>query len=665
MFAVATAVFTTGAAEWDSYKQVIRLKPKAVEGLVNADFEDSSKYGPWKGRTAEIGRFGYNGNGGVRVWPRDKKLCFDFPFEGKLEPGREYYFCGSFRKNGRVHVSYNWQSYGPGNKHMNSAWNGAYAELDNGWQTCSFNFIPQKGAVRHQFFIYCFCKGSDEADKRTNDVHYIDCDNLILTESAPTWDFCNTWPIHNTIYNEEGRVRCHNAFIGRFFEPDAQPFYVMRLLTPDGKKLAEKLCHDKDGVITCAFGRLDYAGPAKLEAALYDRKNRLAYGTRTVDVSITPKFKPAKGRAFITEDGRTLVDGKPFMPLGFWTNFADFKRNPKETLPGNLKKLSDAGFNTIVEYNGYLLRNLDDRRYFYDQCEKYGIRVFAGECAIANWNDKDPDMPAKYEKRVRQYLDYPAIFAWFVTDEVNVNRVPELVKMRKILNRLSPGIPMWPCNIFEPEPFLPGEDVIGGDFYPYRGSESKLLGQDVRLARIEACQAAAAWIAPQCYNWNNGPLGYKKGKWIVSVENYLKGEPSENNMLANALHMASRGITGFMFYSYFDMLKSPDPTLPAKRWERMKSIAKTFKSLEPFITSGIKRVELPHRDVKGKSRVVALSDGKGNRRILIIGLDSDNVCEIDRAQLEGTSHKSRCGLTEIGPEKAVFTGGGISGDVIE
>ena len=53
-------------------------------------------------------------------------------------------------------------------------------------------------------------------------------------------------------------------------------------------------------------------------------------------------------------------------------------------------------------------------------------------------------------------------------------------------------------NIFEPDPFLPGQDVQGGDLYPYRGATSTLGTADKRLAAFEACRPAACWHSPQC-----------------------------------------------------------------------------------------------------------------------------------------------------------------------
>ena len=662
MAIVAVVVLATGvgsAAEWDSYTPVVRNEEKVVEGLENADFEDSSKYGPWKGRTAEIGRYGYNDNGGCRVWPRDRQFSFVFPFKGKLKVGRRYRFKGYFRPHGHVHASYNWEQYADG-KYIGGQWECKYGELDGGWRTAEVVFTPKRDdeAVFNKLFMYCFCEGRDEADKRTNDVHYIDCDNLSLVEAAPSWLFCNTWPVHNAVYNEEGRVRCHSSFSGDFFERDAEPFYVVRLVKPDGGVLAERVCRDEGGSFTCAFGKLDYVGEAKLVAALYDRRHRLAYGRREVDVTVAPTFVPPPGRAFITEDGRTLIDGKPFMPLGLWTGLADWKKYPKETLEGTLKSFADAGFNAIVEYNGYLLGKREDRDYFYGLCRKYGIRVFSGECAIANWKKDSPGNSERYRERARLYAQHPEILAWFVSDEVNPDRVPELVEMRRILNQEAPGVMTWPCNIFSAAPFLPASDVLGGDNYPV-GRDVNLASSDEKYREIQACAAAAAWFSPQIYNNRNSKLGK------VSVEEYLKGEGTENQYLAAALLMASRGITGFLFWSHFDIPRGPVKELPAKRWEILKSIARTFRSLEPFITSGIRPVEVSHRDVKGRCRVVALSDGRGNRRILVIDLENNSSCEIAAEELKGTSAKSRCGHTEFADGKAVFVGDVMACDVIE
>ena len=76
------AMTALGAGEeWLSYRQVERETPQPIAGIENADFEDSTKFGKSKDGKSEYGRFGYNGNGGCRMWIREKFRLFRFPSE--------------------------------------------------------------------------------------------------------------------------------------------------------------------------------------------------------------------------------------------------------------------------------------------------------------------------------------------------------------------------------------------------------------------------------------------------------------------------------------------------------------------------------------------------------------------------------------------------------
>ena len=67
-----------------------------------------------------------------------------------------------------------------------------------------------------------------------------------------------------------------------------------------------------------------------------------------------------------------------------------------------------------------------------------------------------------------------------------------------------------------------------------------------------------------------------------------------------------------------------------ERYEVRKRAAlnnvRVLKSLEPFIMSGRSIEVLPRKDIKGRTRVVKMSDGKGAWRVLVIGLAMDNEC---------------------------------------
>ena len=93
--AAATALCAFGlvvaAEDFSGYAK--REMPESVnmDAFENADFEDVSKFGKVNDNI-EFGRFGFNGNGGMRQRPHDKRLVWRLPFKGRLEKGRRYVF---------------------------------------------------------------------------------------------------------------------------------------------------------------------------------------------------------------------------------------------------------------------------------------------------------------------------------------------------------------------------------------------------------------------------------------------------------------------------------------------------------------------------------------------------------------------------------------------
>ena len=81
-----------------------------------------------------------------------------------------------------------------------------------------------------------------------NGVHYVDVDNIQIRLAAPKWYLCNTWPVHNLVHADEGRVRFNSSFWGSFFGPEAKPAYACELVTADGKLLGRAVCVADDQV---------------------------------------------------------------------------------------------------------------------------------------------------------------------------------------------------------------------------------------------------------------------------------------------------------------------------------------------------------------------------------------------------------------------------------
>ena len=114
------------------------------------------------------------------------------------------------------------------------------------------------------------------------------------------------------------------------------------------------------------------------------------------------------------------------------------------------------------------------------------------------------------------------------------------------------------------------------------------------------------------------------------------------------------------------MLRFPDglESLPAERWEHMKRIAKVLKDLEPFIMSGQGIEEIPVENAKDEARVVALSDGRGGRRVIVVGLGLDHSTSFTLPKGFGKP-KSLRGRVAAKDGKCVFTGPNFACDVLE
>ena len=113
---------------------------------------------------------------------------------------------------------------------------------------------------------------------------------------------------------------------------------------------------------------------------------------------------------------------------------------------------------------------------------------------------------------------------------------------------------------------------------------------------------------------------------LNDAELYRKSgrEPTENEMFAVALLNATDGATGFFFYSHFDIFRCPIKEWIPQRWEKVCRVGKIIKGLEPFIMSGIPVVEILHNDAKDPARVVAFEDGRGRKRVAVIGLGREH-----------------------------------------
>ena len=596
-----------------------------LDAFENGDFENSSGHGRLDKYTEAARGYGFNGGGGARI-TGFVRHSFEFPVKKtlKLKKGERYVFSLETRNNSKeVLEQIALETNNPETGRYEGYWGRKIIDIGGGWVREELVIVPKRdldaGREKLRFILFVLLDPHRKVEAGKPENH-VDFDNARLKSDEPVWNFCNTWPTHNKIFKEHGRVRAYSSFVGSFLPEDAEAEYALVLTDADGRTLKRSRADEKDGVLTAVFGPLDYEGPATLTAVLRDRGREVARRSRAV--TVTETYRPKKGEVFINERGQTIIDGKPYMPLGFYSDLTKLTKYSKEEIEYHLKRISEAGFNFLIDYQTYTLRKKEDREFFYGLCEKYGIRVLADD--FAGYQHK-PDRLHEIAPQAKELAKYPAVLGWYTMDEASEDKVPLLDRIRRELNAVTPGHIVLTCNIMSPPPYLPTADVQGGDSYPVSEKpDCSLEGTENYMRRAYACRPAAGWHAPQVLNWAN----YRRGA-LDDKDVYLKSgrEPEENEMLAVALCFAANGVTGFTFYSYFDIYRGPFPELYEKRWEKVKKVGAAMKDLEPFIVSGRKKLEIDHTDVKGRSRVVAMTDGSGGVRVLVYGLTRDNECK--------------------------------------
>ena len=675
--ALLTGCFSSPFDEFRGWEKNLVVESVDIGAFENGSFEDGAAYGKVKdNKQGEIGRYGVNGGGGLKISDIDHSSGYVLKLKAPLKKGVRYVFSADVRVHGKAFGRLAMDGYfrkprevAPGC----SAWHTNYGPYDaQGWRHETVEVVPKYGSdqVDFNFMIY----NGLEVGGKPGPENYVEVDNVKIESAAPKWYFCNVWPTQNQIYADEGRIRINSSFYGDFFTEGAKPVYACRLVTDAGETLGERVAEaDAWGNFTLDFGKLEgrlkekgERRTCRLEATLYDRATRQERGSRSLDLTLC--IPDRNTRLFVKENGVVLKDGKPFMPLGFYTGLADKRYHDLKDVEYHLKRLHDAGFDATMDYHSYEL-NGKYRDDFYALYDKYGMWMLADDFKVGMNDPKfDEKFVKQYRPRAKDLAKYPCIIGLYTMDENPEEAVPRLTRLRRMINEELPGRMVNICNINRPEPYLPVCDIPGGDNYPIVPSKySELYETHRRLSTMQHASAPAPiWWAPQCYNAATMKCHIMGNGARTNAVIYRKvgREPTHEENLSVALCTVGEGAKGFFFYSYFDILQCPVPEYREHRWNSMCEIAKVLRRLEPFIMSGEKIVDVPHADAKDETTVKALSDGKGRYRVIVCGLRKQHETTF-RLPPEYGNLKPLLGNAKFENGQWVFRGKDFSCDLFE
>ena len=264
-------------------------------------------------------------------------------------------------------------------------------------------------------------------------------------------------------------------------------------------------------------------------------------GTATVEFTRTEKQMAR--RVSIDRHNRTIVDGKPFFPLGAYVNHIDWKG---ET---NLSIYCQAPFNCILPYA------LPQNRECLDLCQEKNLKVIASLYhAWAGTKNAWVKTAAEEEGFIRKAVElcasHPAMLAWYLADELPLSMLPRMARRKKLMETLDPDHPTLCCicQIDEMRDFLPTFDVVGSDPYPIGREQIKahpisMAADWTRRTRRATFGVRAMWQIPQMFDWD----------WFCKAGN--PKFPTEDEFRNMSYQCIAEGANGLIYFHFTRFLR--------------------------------------------------------------------------------------------------------------
>jgi hypothetical protein len=429
-----------------------------------------------------------------------------------------------------------------------------------------------------------------------------------------------TQPSRLSFFGNQGQFSLHTA-------PEIPKHVAMLATVFNAGKSRDLLLKQNGFDFSGDAGTLE-TGQVKITVKLADLETKTIVSEEQFQLEARPVTELPKNTCIIDEYNRTIVNGKPFMPLGV---FGPYQSNEK-----HYQRIKNAGFNCMQSYWSFGLKGnteqKDDIKNVLDGLDlmnKYDLKLIFSMAiqyphnrwAVKKWGGAE-GIDAVVEHAVKTLKDHPALLAWYVSDEEMRKEVPKILALRQRISRIDSWHPVWTLTYrCDDLPYYGiSGDVIGVDPYPI---SEKNIEQSIKRVKEEMSAGLTTglpvWVVPQIMGRGIHLLKDKPKELAVSHF------PTLEEMRAMALYSAMLGAKGFIFYSANDILREYERVLPNsgladREWAKVTEMVKPLKELEPFILSTKKPLELVvESEPKNVVEAAAMFDDQGNFRIIIIG----------------------------------------------
>lgn len=271
---------------------------------------------------------------------------------------------------------------------------------------------------------------------------------------------------------------------------------------------------------------------------------------------------PTTDRVTLRDDGITLINGKPFFPIGI---YAVCKREFNGmNFDVAFKGLRDAGFNFAHTYG-----NSYDPE-FLAAAEKYGLKLWVAA-----------RFPNKNLLEVGRH--HPSVLAWYLGDDTTTHITKEEERdyhdaVKAVdPNRLTTQADAWSPRYAD---YVNATDTFMPEIYPVRGAKGDKSDQTCVAQTIQDMQNSA----DDMRKYGNG---MRHACWPI-IQYFLgwsgwKHFPSREQLFAMSFAAIIQGAHGITWYTYGGFKDNEGVTSQPERWQNICDLAGRLSELSPIL----------------------------------------------------------------------------------
>ena len=328
--------------------------------------------------------------------------------------------------------------------------------------------------------------------------------------------------------------------------------YIFSYTAADGTRKTVPAAQTSSAWASVDLPVVDLAmGGQELEFTLMDARGKTL---GNVSCPFTRTETERRRRVTFDRMGRTIVDGKPFFPLGmYWSVSKPYHPYQLPVIDTNsILAFAKGPFNCVMPYK-------QPTREQMDICQANGIKVI---------------YPSYDRKTIAAFKGHSALLAWYVNDERGIEHLPDLTRRYQAVKEGDPDHPAWMCvyQYAQMRDLVPTFDCMGVDPYPIPSGEISMVYDWASTAHGGAMGVRPLWQVPQAFDWASFR---KDGKGRM---------PTREEMRNMTWQGIAGGANGIIFYSYTYLMKSP--TTPfEKGFADVCAVAQEVRDLFPVLLS--------------------------------------------------------------------------------